>query len=200
MPKLPSFARSLARRFRDDKSGVAIVEFALVLPIMCTLYLGCVAATIGVATDRKLTLLTHSLADLVAQDDTLTTTEMPDLFKAAKAVMRPYSVDPGIIGMRVSSVRINDSGAACVEWSVAPTGATKLPARGWGDPVTILIPSGLRTDNTYLIWSETEYTYTPIVGANIIGTSFELKGENFMRPRMADKVKISPDTAPTDCN
>jgi Flp pilus assembly protein TadG len=193
---LPSL-RSLACRFRDDRRGVALVEFAFVLPIMLTLYLGCIAVTIGVSTDRKLSLLTHSLADLVAQDDTIVSTETDDIFLAAKAIMMPHDVTPADIGMRVQSVRIKADRTACVEWSVAPTGL--LPARNADDVVTSAIPDDIRVANTTLIWSETKYNYHPVVGDDLVGTSIELTSQNFMRPRLTDAVAFSPDPRAGDC-
>jgi Flp pilus assembly protein TadG len=193
---LPSL-RSLACRFRDDRRGVALVEFAFILPVMLTLYLGCIAVTIGVSTDRKLSLLTHSLADLVAQDDTIVSTETDDIFLAAKAIMMPHDVTPADIGMRVQSVRIRADRTACVEWSVAPTGL--LPARSVDDVVTSAIPDDIRVANTTLIWSETKYNYRPVAGDRIVGTSIELTSQNFMRPRLTDVVAFSPDPRPGDC-
>jgi Flp pilus assembly protein TadG len=193
-----SSLRALACRFRDDRSGVALVEFAFVLPIMLTLYLGCVAVTIGVSTDRKLSQLTHSLADLVAQDDTVTSTETDDIFLAAKAIMRPYDVTTAKIGMRVQSVRIKADSTACIEWSIAPPGL--LPARVNNANVTTLIPADIRLPDTTLIWAETKYNYTPVVGGDIVGTSIELESQNFMRPRLTDAVAYSPDPAPGNCS
>ena len=165
---------------------------------MLTLYLGCVAVTIGVSTDRKLSQLTHSLADLVAQDDTVTSTETDDIFLAARAIMRPYDVTPAKIGMRVQSVRIKSDGNACIEWSIAPTGGL-LAARSINANVTSLIPADIRLPDTTLIWAETKYNYTPIVGGDIVGTSIELESQNFMRPRLSDAVAFSPDPAPGNC-
>jgi len=197
MTKILPSLRSLACRFREDRSGVALVEFAFVLPIMLTLYLGCIAVTIGVSTDRKLSLLTHSVADLVAQDDTVMSTETDDIFLAAKAIMLPNSVDPSTIGMRVQSVRIKADRTACVEWSVAPAGL--LPARAVNQDVTALVPNDIRVADTTLIWAETQYNYRPIVGGDVVGSLIELTSQNFMRPRLTDAVAFSPDPRPGDC-
>ena len=46
----------MAARFARDQRGVSAVEFALVAPLMITLYLGCVEISQGVGVDRKVTL------------------------------------------------------------------------------------------------------------------------------------------------
>ena len=48
-------ARRLAR-FVGDCRGVSAVEFAMLLPVMMTLYLGSVEASQGIATNRKVTI------------------------------------------------------------------------------------------------------------------------------------------------
>ena len=61
--------RSMMRRIGDfagDRRGVSAVEFALLLPMMMTLYLGSVEASQGIAANRKVTLATHALADLAS--------------------------------------------------------------------------------------------------------------------------------------
>src|SRR4051794_8506301 len=93
-------------RFARNEGGVAIIEFAFVHPLMLLLYLGSVAVTMGVTTDRKLTLLARSLGDIVAQDTYLSNAEATDVFAAARAVMAPYDVRAVVLSMRVSSIRI----------------------------------------------------------------------------------------------
>ena len=62
----------LVRRFVRDQKGLALIEFAFVLPLMLLLYVGSVAVTMGVTTDRKVTLVARSLGDIVAQDNNIT--------------------------------------------------------------------------------------------------------------------------------
>ncbi len=50
--------------FLDDRRGVSADEFAMLLPLMVTLYLGSVETSQGIATSRKVTLTAHTLADL----------------------------------------------------------------------------------------------------------------------------------------
>ena len=62
---LPSRA-FFGRLTRDDR-GVAAVEFALILPLMLTLYLGCAELSQGLIATRKSTNVAIALSDLVAE-------------------------------------------------------------------------------------------------------------------------------------
>jgi len=82
--------RGSIRRLLRDKRGISAVEFAMLLPLMVTLYLGCVEASTGIAIDRKVTLVARSLGDLVAQASTITNDEMTNILNASAAVVQPY--------------------------------------------------------------------------------------------------------------
>ena len=92
---------SLRRLERDDR-GVAAVEFALLLPLMITLYLGSTEVTQGVLASRKMAIVSRTLSDITAQQPTATTSPctaaglcdstMTSIFSAASVIMSPFSV------------------------------------------------------------------------------------------------------------
>ena len=81
----------------------------------------------------------------------------------------------------MSSVKIDSAGKATVAWS-DPLNCT---AHTTGSAVTL--PAALNVANTYLIWSEVQYTYKPVVGYVVTGT-LTLKDQIYMRPRLSDSV------------
>jgi len=176
--------KRLLRRFRRDSEGMALVEFAMVLPVMVLLYLGGVAVTQGVMTNRKVVLLNHAIGDIVAQDTDITAAEVTPIFDAAATVMAPYSASSTVLKMRVSSVRISATGAACVEWSLSPTAGW---ARTQKTDVTSVVPSEVRVASTWLIMAESTYAYTPIVGVDLTGT-IDMQKIQFLRPRASSRI------------
>ncbi len=123
-------------RFARAESGVSAVEFAVLLPLMLTLYLGGVETTQVVSADRKVTLVAHTIADLAAQKDNVNSTIMQNILSAGVAVASPYN--PANLQVVVSSVLIDTSGRATVDWSAASTGASQRSGT-----VTSLIPPPL---------------------------------------------------------
>jgi len=175
-------AAALQRRlagFARDTGGIAAVEFAMLLPLMLALWLGAVELSQGIAADRKATLATRTIADLVSQVTTVNNTDMTNSLNAASAVMAPFSV--GNLKVTVSSVTIDGNGKATIAWSDTLNGT----ARAKGSTVTL--PAALNVPNTSLIWSEVQYAYKPTIGYIVSGT-INLKDQIFMRPRLSDSV------------
>ena len=70
----PAAFRPQVARLARDQEGVSAVEFAMLLPLMLTLYLGGVEVSQGISIDRKVTLTARTVADLVAQVSSIDTT------------------------------------------------------------------------------------------------------------------------------
>jgi len=172
-------ARRPLRRLLRDKRGVSAVEFAMLLPLMVTLYLGGVEVSQAVAIDRKVTLIARALGDLVAQATNISNAEISNIMAASAAVVVPYQDNK--LSIVVSSVKVDAQGVAKIAWSDTKNGT----ARAVGSTVTL--NDALRTPNSTLIWAEAQYAYTPTIGYVITGT-MNLKDQIYMRPRLSDCV------------
>jgi Flp pilus assembly protein TadG len=172
-------ARRPLRRFLRDKRGISAVEFAMLLPLMVTLYLGGVEVSQAVAVDRKVTLVGRSLGDLVAQATNVTTSDITNILAASAAIVVPY--DDSKLKITVSSVKIDSTGVAKIAWSDTKNGTPRAVGS------TVTLPAALNTNGTWLIWAEVEYAYTPAIGYVITGT-MNLKDQIYMRPRLSDCV------------
>jgi Flp pilus assembly protein TadG len=180
------------RRFTRSNRGISVVEFALLVPIMVTLFIGGTELTQGITIKRKTTIATRTIADLVAQDTSITNAEMTAIFAATSSVLAPYPASN--LKLIVSSVNIAANGTATIVWSDAHGGATP---RAVGSTVTL--PDGLNAfPNTTLIWAEADYSYTPVIGYVISGT-MNLKDKLYLRPRLVPRICRENGTTPIPC-
>ncbi len=170
-------------RLAKDERGVSAVEFAMLLPLMVTLYLGGVEVSQGVSIDRKVTLASRTVADLTSQVASITSAGITDVLKASSAILAPYPSDKAKV--TVTSLKIDANSKVTVEWSQSQ-GGTAHPKGS-----TPTIPTALVVPNTSLIWGEVSYEYKPVVGYVLTGT-LTLKDQIFMRPRLSEKVELSP--------
>jgi Flp pilus assembly protein TadG len=172
----------LAQRFARDSRGVAAVEFAYVLPLMLTLYLGGTEVSQGISASRKVTLVSRAVADLASQVSNISNASMTNILSASSAIVAPYPT--ANLRVTVSCVKIDANGNATIAWSDTQGGT----ARAVGSGVTL--PAALNVASTTLIWSEVQYTYTPTIGYVISG-SLTLKDQMYMRPRQSDTITRS---------
>src|SRR4051794_1733554 len=96
--------------FARDRRGISAVEFAMLLPLMVTLYLGVVEVTQGVAIDRKVTLTTRTMADLASRVTSINNADMTNMLNATSAVIAPY--DQSRVKVVLSAVNIDANGTA----------------------------------------------------------------------------------------
>jgi Flp pilus assembly protein TadG len=170
------------RRFAADQRGVSAVEFAILLPLMLTLYLGGVEVSQAVSADRKTTLVAHTVGDLTAQASNVTSADMTNVLNAASAVAYPFAA--ANLQVTVSSVCINSTGTvATIAWSRTLHGTARTGT------VTSQIPSALMVASTSLIWGEASYAYRPTIGWTITGT-LNLGDKFFLRPRLSNSVTL----------
>lgn len=177
-----SFARIWSGLARDRR-GATAVEFALVLPLMATLYLGGVEITQAVSVYRQVDLTAATVTNLVTQYTTISASAtMPDILNASAQVLAPYpAADATVV---VSCITIDAKGNATVAWSQALNG----PARPAGQAVAV--PAALDIPNTTIVLGETTYVYTPTFDFLKLGP-FNLYASIFMVPRASTTINLT---------
>jgi Flp pilus assembly protein TadG len=197
-------ASSLAQKagaFRKGRSGVAAVEFALMLPVMLSIWVGMVVATDALTADKKVTLLTRTLVDLTTQMQAISQADADSIFMATESVLWPQPADR--LGMRLISIDIDRNGKAFVDWSLVPTNAT---LRGTFSAIArctefAALPSALKLPSTSIVLAEVKMDYKASVATQIVDQMFKgtsVNGEMplgdklYMRPRQSNKVTLNP--------
>jgi Flp pilus assembly protein TadG len=84
-------SRRAIRSLVADRRGAALVEFALVVPVLLIIYLLGYDAAEATAAYRKLSTTTVQLANVTAQYTTMSATDVSNVFNASAQVMTPFS-------------------------------------------------------------------------------------------------------------
>ena len=120
------------RTFRDSSSGVAAVEFAVILPGMLLLYIGVVDVTRGVIASRKLNYLSRTISDLVSQQQTtqaVPITTLSTILTASSAIMQPYGTSGLTITVSAVDIAAKKNTTTCcdalVRWTYTQGGTLR---------------------------------------------------------------------------
>lgn len=176
---------SLFRLFKDRR-GVAATEFALILPGMLLLLYGTVELGNALLLARKLTAATQTAADLTAQEQTMNTAKMNDIFTAVNEIMKPFDTT-GAGYVVTSIVRDSATDTIRVVWSKAyGTGVAKTANSVVTVPANMLPSLG-----DTVILTQLTYTYQPLLGDLIFASGFSTGDTAYLRPRRVQNIPFS---------
>lgn len=141
---------SLFSRLRRDERGISAVEFAMIAPVMIFFYFGLAEFCQGYMAQKRMGHASAMVADLVAQEESVTAATVDDIFDIGGLIMKPFPV--AALKQRVSSVMRTD-GVARVVWSRGDG----MTSRTVGSTVTL--PADLIADGESVVMSEATYDY-----------------------------------------
>jgi len=163
------------QNFVKRKDGVAAVEFAILAPLMLTMYVGTVEAGNFLSINMKVTNTAATMADLVARAPYIDDNSIDLMFEAVSIIMRPADIsDMKIVVTALSAVMDSGELKYQVRWSNSAN--SNAPARTIDTFVELPatdVPPVLVGD--YIVMSELSYTYDPII-KNAPGVSAILHG------------------------
>ncbi|QCK85306.1 pilus assembly protein [Phreatobacter aquaticus] len=184
----PAFDRAKAflADARQDTRAVSAVEFAMIVPVMATLFLASVETTQGLQIDRKVSLTARALSDLASQSTVIADTEMTNILDASSDILTPFAASNALLV--VTGIQIDTKGKATVAWSDHRNSARYTCG------ATIAVPTQLMPDlgtSGFLVLAEVKYNYQPIIGYLITGT-VQLSDRLYTRPRIGDTISRTP--------
>ena len=173
-------------RILRDRRAVSAVEFALLLPVLLTLFIAGIELSQALTIYRKVSHTANALGDLVSQVATISTSEMSNIMAATTAIMTPYSATG--VKLVVSAVNYTTSGGFKTAWSVGQN--TTAWTVNSAPPITI--PTGLISDGQQLVVTKVQYVYTSTFSTfmqDILGgTSITLSDVAYLRPRVSTTI------------
>jgi Flp pilus assembly protein TadG len=151
------------RKLRQDASGLAAVEFALLLPMLLALLIGCLEVTFKIWSTQKAEKLAVTLSDVIAQSTAVTSADLTKLTGAVNKIMDPFPFEDEDGKVIISSVYWEQGDDApkvnwqCEDGDYAAT--SKFGAKG--DDATL--PAGFTlAEKDNIIVAEVFYEYNPI--------------------------------------
>lgn len=177
----------LGSRRSAHQSGVAAIEFALIVPVMLVLFLGMLDLTAVVSTSRNVSYAASSVADLISQQTSTTTAAaVDDSIMSIDLLLRPRPTS-------VSDVRVDVYAYRMVNGSVQ-----LIWNRSNGRQLACTVPSqsgmaSLMTAGNDLIvavvCARYETSLSKLFGKDLLGSSTMLMREQIaLRPRQSDKL------------
>lgn len=161
--KIAARARTLLQRWKSDTEGVAAIEFALIVPIMGTMFVGAVELSQAITVDRRVTQVAAATADLVARaDKVIKSSEITDIMKVGGYIFLPYSQTPVVITLRNVSSSPTSATNTKQSWTCVYNGAGQTQACSCTN-VAYTIPANLVTTNDSVVVSQVTYNYTPLI-------------------------------------
>jgi Flp pilus assembly protein TadG len=174
-------ALAFIRRFGKARGGFAAMEFALIAPVLISIYFAVTELTDGYMASTKVTQVASTAADLAAQDNSICNAEMTDIFSALNAIMFPYPANN--MQIKISSLVDAGDGTLKVAWS----DAQNTTPRSVNEVVPV--PTGLVTSGSgdSLILAEVTYDYSSPAGHLLYGTR-QFSDRFYLNPRRALQI------------
>jgi Flp pilus assembly protein TadG len=164
-----------------DKSGSALIEAALALPILIILFFGVSELCEGFTASRRVAAAAYTAADLVARLQTVSSADLAALKSMIDETFKPLSITS--VGLVITSVVADGNNVTTVAWSDAfGSGITAYAANS---PITL--PAGLTLPNTSVIFSKVTYTYHSTLATLIVG-GVPLQAQAYQQPRFTLQV------------
>jgi len=200
-PKTQGPARRMRpmSRLTGDRRGVAALEFALVVPLLLSLYFVTMEVAQAIETNKKVGRLSSMVADLVTQQPSITKADLEAIMTIGGSTLQPYNrSQPSII---VTAIDITDESSPQVKvaWSRKLVDGAFSVAAAAGSTTTV--PPELKVRNSFVVRVETELSYSPMItwaadGKEVLGLAAAFDGiamrETYhLRPRLAQSMSCS---------
>jgi Flp pilus assembly protein TadG len=178
-----------------NQDGLAAVEFALLLPVMITLFFGVVETSLALLCKADVSIMASTTADLISQADTLATADISNVYSAAGTILYPY-YDPSVSGsakpaIRITSVIYDTSSQSTttgkVAWTCTQSGSGTLSPTSRSVNGTFTLPQALLSSGNSVIVAEIAYNYASPTSKVVTGT-ISFTNNWYSKPRRVTQI------------
>jgi len=184
------------RRFLADSSGVAALEFALIVPLLLMLYFVTMEVSQAIETNKKVGRIASMVGDLVAQQEDIYKADLEGIMRIGESTIQPYS--RSVPSITVTAIEVTNDATPKVQvvwsrnlingnFSAGPTAGT-----------TTTIPDALKVKGSFLVRAESSLDYQPIIiwsaqskaplGLTSAFDGISMKQTYYLRPRRSTSI------------
>jgi Flp pilus assembly protein TadG len=184
------------RQLARDRRGVAAVEFAIIAPLLLTLYFVTMEIAQAIETNKKIGRVASMVADLVTQQDKVEPGTIDAIMEIGGAILQPYNRSRPTIEVTAVQLTDDNNPRAEVVWSRKLDNGTT--SQGAAPGTTMDVPANLRTPGSFLIRVSGRLDYRPVITwtadqkANLgLAGAFDRIAMNeiyYLRPRMSQMI------------
>jgi len=168
-------------RILRDCHGIALLEAAIVFPVLIILFFGVSELSEGFTASRRVSAAAYTAADLVARLQTVSSSDLTALKSMIDETIKPMPV--ATVAMVVTSVVADENNVTTVAWSDALGSGVTAYAPG----SSITLPAGLTAPNTSIIYAQITYTFQSTLSTFIVG-GVPLQAQAYQQPRFTLQV------------
>ncbi len=191
LPKLRRQAASL----RHDDSGIAAVEFAMILPMLVMMLFGIIDIANYFAVDRKVSQISQMVSDLTSRYTAVQESDITNFFTIAGAMVTPF--DKTQLKSTIHQVYLDpNSKTAKVVWSRGSSPLSKNTVYAVPAGLVGKDASGNWLANQYLIVGDVNYKYVPTIGWVLNKAGVTASETAYTKPRQMTCVMLGSTCTP----
>jgi len=164
-----SWLKWLRRGLIEDRRGGVMIEFAFIMPLLVLVMLAGVDLVRFAMLQQKLTRAATTSADLVAQYQTMSATQLDQLLLAIEHVIEPFPL--GTSGqVIVSSIsRVTDPDPVLVDWQRFGPGGITVTSNFGVAAGNATLPAGFTVNGgESVIVAEVFYDFEPLMFSSLV--------------------------------
>lgn len=169
----------LLQNYWRDESGVALIEAAMLIPVMLVLLMGVYDVGNGVILNQRTISASQIAADLVSRDFTVTSAQITEATEAAELSFEPFENDS--FGIDIVSTEFDEDQRPVVIWRRTQN---MPPNEQAVDSI-----EGLGEEGDGMIIVTVRYTYVPKF-AQLFLQPFDMEEVAFTRGRRSPVVRM----------
>ena len=162
------------------------MEAAIVFPVLIILFFGVSELSEGFIASRRVVAAAFTAADMVARLQTVSSSKLTALKSMIDETIKPLPVTS--VGLVVTSVVADQNNVTTVAWSNALGPGVTAYAPG----SSIILPAGLTSPNSSVIYSQVIYTFQSTLSTFIVG-GVPLHAQAYQHPRFTLQVAWQDD-------